>query len=252
MDDLTRRSFGFDASNLGAEGVTKQRPAKSNPTVTTRRFNSLNQRSTATHTGSSAVAPVGGFYTDPSVPFSIPVDSPSRGLKAEVEKLKRKLRQKEEEVTKLKQQCAHVPKLQQKVHHYKKTVHELKAAAAAAAAAASTAAPTAASLSSQVTPSPGGSAAAHPVHSTPRANRTPVTISPNIFSVTKHHGVQRLKLARCASMGTKRSLMEAEMHRGVPAGDGIAERVIQVGKRLLSCAVLVAWLVWNELMELTL
>lgn len=203
MDDLQRRSFGFDASNIEETGSTRFMPCKRS----NKRISKSKQPSTLPSEEH------GGFYTDPAMPFAVALDSPQKEepdrveLEEEIAALKAALKKKNHEIASLKSECSKIPKLQQQVYHYKKKVEGLKAAVGAAS------------------PGPAGSTTTQGLD-TPKKTQ-PVTISPNIFSVTKNRGVQRLKLARCASMGTKRSLMEAEMSLAAPASDGIAERVIQ-------------------------
>ena len=200
MDDLQRRSFGFDASNIEETAPTRLMPCKRG-----------NERISRSKPRPPSSQDHGGFYTEPAMPFAVALDSPQKQepdrleLEEEIAALKAALKKKNHEIASLKSKCSYIPKLQQQVHHYKKKVEALKATVAA--------------------PSP-GPAGTENVGATPKKTH-PVTISPNIFSVTKNRGVQRLKLARCASMGTKRSLMEAEMSLAAPASDGIAERVIQ-------------------------
>ncbi len=205
MDDLTRRSFGHDASNVGNDATRFGGQA-----MPFKRASGHVGHQAAARPSSSSTAQ-GGFYTDSSLPFSVAIDSSlSRKtvaeLTAELEEMKQRLQRKEQEIATLSQQCAQIPKLKL---HYQQLAEKAAAALTPVASAAAT-----------------GAAGAGIV--TPRTEKK-VTISPNIFSVTKHHGVQRLQLARCASMGTQRSLQEQESRSGgASASDGIAERVIQV------------------------
>jgi hypothetical protein len=237
MDDLSsRRGFGFDASNrapgaAGARSKAKTRPAGSG---SSQGYQHPQHHHSALG-GAEAGVYLHGFYSEPSMSFAVAVDEESPAprppaaagesavvaLEAKVKLLEAAVQQRDTELSTLRTQLASAALLQQHVQYWQQKaqaaeVAHLKAVAAKTVAAASAGASASAS-----------SAAGASLESPMPSSKQPVTISPNIFSVTKDRGVQRLKLARCASMGTKRSLMEAEIDSGVMPSDSIAHRIIQ-------------------------